>query len=207
MFQKYVGYFTTLVRYLQFKVSNLFIDEDSKLSESKAIKLIKNIDFKNEQASNPPDSDDLAHLSYLMSNVENHLKTLLLDIYRNLLKSIFLCHSSNDKSFVRKLSRDLILRGAKVWMDEAEIKLGDSLFDKIGSGIKNSKYLGVILSKASTNSNWVKKELDIALNREIKENRVVVLPILLENCELPPFLESKLYADFSVSEYYASSFK
>lgn len=43
----------------------------------------------------------------------------------------------------------------------------------------------------------MKRELDVALNREIARGKVVVLPLLYEKCELPEFLKGKLYADFT----------
>lgn len=48
----------------------------------------------------------------------------------------------------------------------------------------------------------LKKELDLAMNREISTGEVVVLPLLYEECELPGFLKGKLYADFSKPEEY-----
>lgn len=54
----------------------------------------------------------------------------------------------------------------------------------------------VILSKASVRSEWTKKEINTGLLRELEEKRVVVLPVLLEDCEVPLFLRDKLYADF-----------
>ena len=44
---------------------------------------------------------------------------------------------------------------------------------------------------------WVQKELELAMNREIDSSEVVVLPLLIENCELPEFIKGKYYADFS----------
>jgi hypothetical protein len=41
--------------------------------------------------------------------------------------SIFLSHSSADKPFARRLAGDLRARGVRVWLDEAEIGIGDSL--------------------------------------------------------------------------------
>jgi hypothetical protein len=43
------------------------------------------------------------------------------------------------------------------------------------------------------------------MQREIKEQRVVVLPVLLKSCELPPFLCDKKYADFR--DTYEQGFK
>ena len=87
--------------------------------------------------------------------------------------------------------------GIKVWIDEAEINIGDSLTEKIGRAIESTDYIGVVLSHNSINSEWVQRELQIALQKEIKGKKVVVLPILIETVEMPPFLKDKLYADFT----------
>lgn len=120
--------------------------------------------------------------------------------------SIFLCHSSKDRVFVRQLGHRLAHAGASVWIDEAEIKVGDSLTGRIGSAIEEADFLGAVLSKVSIASEWVRKELAIALQRELKEKHVVVLPLLLEKVALPPFLSDKNYADFTDSNLFEHSF-
>ncbi len=103
------------------------------------------------------------------------------------------------------MADDLRRAGHLVWIDEAEIKIGDSLIEKIRDGIDRVDYVAALLSKKSINSQWVKKELDIASNREIDEKRVVVLPFLLEDVELPGFLKGKLYGDFRDENEYAET--
>lgn len=121
--------------------------------------------------------------------------------------SIFLSHTADDKDFVRQLRDELVASGVnRVWLDEAEIKIGDSLIAKIGEGMKHSKYIAVILSKKSIVAPWVKKELEIAMTREMKSGEVVVLPLLIEECELPEFLSGKLYADFSKPQNHDKEF-
>ncbi|MDP3635150.1 toll/interleukin-1 receptor domain-containing protein [Phenylobacterium sp.] len=116
---------------------------------------------------------------------------------------IFLSHTGIDKPFVRRLRDDLLAHGVpRVWLDEAEIEIGDSLIAKIDEGMKLSRYIAVVLSTKSIDAPWVKKELDVAMNREIATGQVVVLPLLYEPCELPEFLRGKLYADFSKPEEY-----
>ncbi|MGD9617324.1 MAG: toll/interleukin-1 receptor domain-containing protein [Alphaproteobacteria bacterium] len=119
---------------------------------------------------------------------------------------IFLSHTSSDKHFARQLRNDLLEHGVpRVWIDEAEIEIGDSLIAKIESGLRETRYIGVILSTKSINAPWVKRELDVAMNREIAGGDVVVLPLLYEKCELPGFLQGKLYADFTTVEEYEAS--
>lgn len=120
------------------------------------------------------------------------------------MSSIFLSHNSKDKPFVRKLANDLRRQGFYVWVDEAEIKLGDSLIEKIREGLDRVEYVGVVLSTNSINSEWVKKEIDIAMNQEIEGKKVKVLPIMLEKIDPPSFLKEKLYADFTSEDQYAS---
>lgn len=121
-------------------------------------------------------------------------------------KKIFLSHSSKDKFFARKLAEGLKSNGIDVWIDEAEIKVGDSLTEKIGKAIETTHYFGVILSENSINSEWVKKELQIAIQKELSSKKVVVLPILLERVEIPSFLKDKLYADFTNPDNFDSEF-
>ena len=119
--------------------------------------------------------------------------------------SVFLSHSSKDKDFVRKLAADLRRNGHYAWVDEAEIKLGDSLIEKIEEGIENTDYLGVILSSHSIASKWVTREVRIALTQEIYGKRLKVFPILLEKVKIPAFLLDKKYADFTSEENYKNS--
>jgi len=74
--------------------------------------------------------------------------------------------------------------------------VGDSLITKVQEAISGASALLVVLSRASANSPWVQKEINSGLLRELEERRVVVLPVLLEECRVPIFLREKAYADF-----------
>lgn len=123
------------------------------------------------------------------------------------MSGIFLSHNTGDKDFVRKLNLDLEAHGIRTWIDEAEIKVGESLIEKIRSGIDEMEYLAVILSPASVASEWVRREVDVAMNQEIYNRRVKVLPLLFKRCELPGFLLGKKYADFSEGTNYQNAFR
>jgi len=116
------------------------------------------------------------------------------------MSSIFLCHSSKDHAFVNWLKKELGKKYIFSWVDEGEIKVGDSLIWKIEEGIVKTKYFGAILSNNSINSNWVKKELEMAITREITSGEIFVLPILIEDVELPLFIKGKKFADFRKSD-------
>lgn len=108
------------------------------------------------------------------------------------MSKIFLSHTSSDKPFVRKLAADLRNNGHTVWIDEAEINIGDTLIGKIREGLDSVDYVAAVLSNASIQSELVKKELEIASNKEIKQKKIIILPLIIENVEMPGFLEGKL---------------
>lgn len=110
---------------------------------------------------------------------------------------IFLAHSSVDKRFARRLCRALADQGIDVWIDEAEMQVGDSLIEKLGQAIVDTEYLAVVMTPHSVESRWVRKELEVALSIEIESGVTKVLPILYKECEVPPFLRGKVWADFS----------
>jgi len=114
---------------------------------------------------------------------------------------VFISYSSNDKEFVLKLAADLKTAQVDIWLDQIEIKIGDTLINRISEGIQTSDYLIAVLSKNSIKSNWVQKELSLAMTKEINGKSIVVLPIIIDEVELPFFLRDKLYADFSTGNF------
>jgi hypothetical protein len=113
------------------------------------------------------------------------------------MSSVFLSHNSKDKPWVRNLAERLIADEVIVWLDEAEINIGDSLIEKISTGIQDMRFVAAIISKNSVESSWVQKEISIAMSKEIAGREVTVLPLVIDNCELPASLSDKLYADFT----------
>ena len=115
---------------------------------------------------------------------------------------VFISYSTKDRGFVEQLARDLQANFVTPWFDRWEMLPGESLIQKIGSGILTNGYFVVVLSPNSVDSEWVQKELAVALNREFKQHNVQVIPALLKECSIPPFLQDNVYADFSTDYYY-----
>jgi len=121
--------------------------------------------------------------------------------------SIFISHNSADKPFARKLASDFDTQGIRYWLDEAEIKVGESLIEKIREGIDGVEYVAVILSPDSINSAWVKKEIDVAMNQEISGKKLKILPLMYRKCQEPGFLLGKKYIDFTNESEYSLKFE
>jgi hypothetical protein len=90
---------------------------------------------------------------------------------------VFISHASEDKEEVaRPLARKLAELGLKVWYDEFELRIGDSLRRKIDKGLANSRFGIVILSKSFIKKGWPNYELDGIITKSISGEQVV-LPI------------------------------
>src|SRR5687767_14898256 len=114
----------------------------------------------------------------------------------NPLMPIFISYSRNDVDFVDWFANRLVARRHHIWMDRWELSIGDSLISKIQGALSESDAILIVLSKTSVASEWCKKELNSGLIRELEEKRVLVLPCVIDDCDIPLFLREKLYADF-----------
>jgi replicative DNA helicase len=93
------------------------------------------------------------------------------------LKDVFISHASEDKLEVaRPLAALLVQLGLRVWLDEAELLLGDSLRRKIEHGLSTCRFGVVILSKSFFSKEWPQKELDALVAREDGSEKVI-LPV------------------------------
>lgn len=91
---------------------------------------------------------------------------------------VFISHASQDKDAVaRPLADALTQRGVKVWLDERQLHVGDSIRRKIDRALAESRFCIVILSPAYVKSEWTNKELDAFFSKE-KQQAKSILPIL-----------------------------
>jgi len=89
----------------------------------------------------------------------------------------FISHATEDKDeFVRPLAEKLNELGLKIWYDDFQLKIGDSLRRSIDNGLKNSKYGIVVLSSSFFSKNWPQYELDGLVAKELSGVKVI-LPI------------------------------
>jgi TIR domain len=121
---------------------------------------------------------------------------------------IFFSYAHRDGAFVRFVFDDLKALKLNLWIDSLEMAPGDSLVDKIGAGISESDFVVAFLSETSIQSNWVRTELAIAATKGIRDNRVFVLPVLVNSIgpsEIPPYLSHLIYVDLREGRKYDAS--
>ncbi|GAB0157899.1 hypothetical protein CHRYSEOSP005_31900 [Chryseobacterium sp. Alg-005] len=97
------------------------------------------------------------------------------DDYRE--HDVFISHASEDKDdIVRDLAIALREEGLSVWYDEFELKIGDSLRQKIDKGLAKSRFGIVVLSRNFIKKGWTNYELDGIITRVIGGDQIL-LPI------------------------------
>ncbi len=112
---------------------------------------------------------------------------------------VFISHASSDKAFVDRLAYDLSRHGVSVWYDKLDLRIGDSIPGKINEGLLSSKYFLVVLSPRSVLSRWVQEELNAALITAIASSGTFLIPVLYEDCQIPPLIKHRRFADFRVN--------
>ncbi|MDJ0510430.1 MAG: toll/interleukin-1 receptor domain-containing protein [Crocosphaera sp.] len=109
---------------------------------------------------------------------------------------VFISHSSRDKQVAVWISTDLKNAGHTPWLDQWDITVGECIPQKISEGVAKADFVIVLLSEHSVNSQWVKREWQTKYWDEVQKRTIQVLPVLLQDCEIPALLKTKRYADF-----------
>lgn len=107
---------------------------------------------------------------------------------------VFVSHASEDKDrFVVEFARRLRENGVDAWLDQWEMKPGDSLVDKIfEEGLKEARAVIIVLSTVSVQKPWVREELNTSVvNRISRGTRLI--PVVIDDCEVPESLRSTLW--------------
>lgn len=113
---------------------------------------------------------------------------------------IFISHSTKDKWAARRIAEDLRKIGATTFLDEKDIRSGQSLDESIKANLRDSNDFLILLSPSSLKSKWVLLELGGAIALEKK-----IVPILLYvgANEVPQIITLKLARDINeIDRYY-----
>jgi len=121
---------------------------------------------------------------------------------------VFVSHASEDKErFVTNFATKLRENGVDAWLDKWEMLPGDSLVDKIfEEGLKEAQAVIIVLSNYSIKKPWVREELNASIVAKLSKGTKVI-PIVLDNCEVPQSLTSTLWESIPDLESYEKNFK
>lgn len=111
--------------------------------------------------------------------------------------SIFISYSHDDKQLARALYERLEARGHMVWIDEQELRVGDSLIERISTVIADIDFFLALVSPAAAQSRWCQKELALAVSGELNRRGMRVMPLRVDGAEMPAALGDQLYLEVS----------
>ncbi|WP_310497520.1 TIR domain-containing protein [Sandarakinorhabdus sp.] len=101
---------------------------------------------------------------------------------------IFLSYSRQDLAVAGKMAAALVAAGHDVWWDQA-LKAGE-VYDKVTeTALREARLVVVLWSKVSVESDWVRSEATVALQRG------ALVPVMIEACQRPVMFELRQSAD------------
>lgn len=125
-------------------------------------------------------------------------------------RDVFLSHRSADKDFVRILAGDIESqmfngRSLMTWLDEAEIRPGQSIPGMVNEGLEKSRFIALVMTPAYFNpesTGWTDAEWHAALHSDPNNRRARILPLIVADCPYIPILLRHLNAiDLRGSQY------
>jgi nucleoside phosphorylase/tetratricopeptide (TPR) repeat protein len=103
---------------------------------------------------------------------------------------------SSDNAMADRIQEALAQRGVRVWRDKDCIGLGEIFARAIEKGLESSRAMAILVSPATMKSKWVEEEYAAAISlAKREENPLLVIPVILKDAALPPFLRSRNHLD------------
>lgn len=124
--------------------------------------------------------------------------------------NVFLCYAKEDVDRVESLYERLKNEGCSPWMAEKDIPAGKKWKDEIMKNIRNSDYFLAFLSQNSINKiGMIQKEIKEALEvfKEKKPEDIFIIPLRLEDCEVPEELKHFQWLNLNDSTAWADLLK
>lgn len=113
---------------------------------------------------------------------------------------IAISYAGEDRSYAEALADVLRNRGVQVFYDKYEkaVLWGQDLYTYLSDLYQNkSRYCILFLSKYYAAKLWTKHELQSAQARALREQNAYILPIRLDNTQIPGILPTTGYLDWS----------
>jgi len=126
-------------------------------------------------------------------------------------RDIFLCHSGTNKPWVENLAERIEAvpyqeRHLGVVFDKWDFLKGKNVVTEIDDHIDNCRFIGVVVSKAMLESEWATMERTIAVWSDPSGRKGRVIPLLIENVDMPPSLRIRNWIDFREPDNFEEAF-
>ncbi|MGW1966625.1 TIR domain-containing protein, partial [Streptomyces sp. NPDC001935] len=108
---------------------------------------------------------------------------------------VFVSYAHEDKPWARKLAENLHRLGLDVWLDQWEIAGGELVASRLQDGLAKAGTVVAVVSRHWMDSGWCGEEFAATVTAAVERGQRLI-PVLLGEVALPPFLASRLYVDF-----------
>jgi hypothetical protein len=99
---------------------------------------------------------------------------------------VFLSYASSDRAAAKAIVERLRSQDLNVELDIDELHPGEHWAESIRTAISASSYFLILLSRDSVRSPWVAHGVEVF--KELQSRGVTFIPVLLDDCDVPPFL-------------------
>lgn len=138
-------------------------------------------------------SDELLAVVRQRLNPEDAARVTFQSPTPQALPRAFLSYAFEDRALAKRIAEALQANGIETWWAEWEIRAGDSLRQKIDSGLAECTHFLVLLTPASVGKPWVNQEMDAGLVRKLNaQTQFIALRHELAAGALPPLLSGML---------------
>lgn len=111
---------------------------------------------------------------------------------------VFLSHNSQDKEAVTTVGEALKAHGVSVWLDSWELRPGRRWQRDLEAAVRSSSGVAVFVGAQGLGP-WEEPEMEVFLNRAVRDDDLPVIPVLLpgapQDVELPAFLSLYTWVD------------
>jgi TIR domain-containing protein len=110
------------------------------------------------------------------------------DSFRHNDELIFISYAKEDYDYANKLYNDLKKANLNPWIDKENILPEQKWEKEVRKAIKNSQFFLPLFSSTSiTKRGYVQREFKLAIGvaKEIPEDRIFIIPLRLDNCQIP----------------------
>jgi len=116
--------------------------------------------------------------------------------------SIFISYAHEDRALADAFAKALEDEGARVWLDQGELLIGDSLIERISEAIAEFDFVAALVSEVSVQSNWCRKEISLAMIKQLQRGSrgVTVLPLRVGDVTMPPLLADVLWEQLDADD-------
>ncbi|MGW2836149.1 TIR domain-containing protein, partial [Streptomyces sp. NPDC001286] len=104
-------------------------------------------------------------------------------------------YAHNDVQWATPLSENLHRLGLDVWLDQWELAGGQQVASRLQDGLARAGAVVTVVSRHWVESGWCGEEFAAAVTNAVERGQRLI-PVLVGEVELPPFIASRLYIDF-----------